>query len=313
MNRIFAIDIGGTKSAVSLADGSGRIIETREFTTTSPDSTLARVRTEVAALAPGPDPVFGIACGGPLDTEAGLILGPANLPGWDRVAVIDMLQQRFGGEAYLMNDANAGALAEWYWGAGRDSDTLIFLTAGTGMGAGLILDGRLYEGCTGSAGEVGHMRLAPDGPVGIGKAGSFEGFCSGGGIARLARRMMQEYGDAARINERNAENVTAQDVGAAAAAGDEFAREILTVSGRYLGAALAVLIDVLNPEVIVIGNMYRRCRKFLEPPMREALAREALPAALSACRIVPPALGDRIGPCQAVAVAMYRKGMLKRE
>src|SRR5690606_15592063 len=129
---------------------------------------------------------IGISCGGPLDSRRGVILSPPNLPGWDRIPVVEVFQQAFKVPVALQNDANAGALAEWLWGAGRGSHNMIFLTFGTGMGAGLILNGQLYSGTNDLAGEVGHIRLAPDGPVGYGKAGSFEGFCSGGGIKQLA-------------------------------------------------------------------------------------------------------------------------------
>ena len=295
---VIGIDIGGTKCAVCRAAVTGAIEAETRFPTAGPAATLERVFAEVEQLLrPGENPVFGISCGGPLDAAAGLILSPPNLPGWDRVAITRELSARFGGRAYLMNDANAGALAEWRFGAGRGTRNLVFLTHGTGLGGGLIIEGRLYEGTTGDAGEAGHVRLAESGPVGYGKKGSFEGFCSGGGIARLARGRIPGL-----------EAPTARDVALAAAAGSPEALEVLRESGRWLGRGLAILIDLLNPEVIVLGSIYCRAGHFLEEAMREELEREALPTPLEACRIVPAALGERLGLTAAVAVALYRSG-----
>jgi glucokinase len=199
--NLIGVDIGGTKCALSVPDGAEEVREVGRFPTTDVQGTLDRIFSEISSLAPGSAPVFGVSCGGPLDAKRGLILSPPNLPGWDRIAICDELTKRFGGRAFLMNDANACALAEWQFGAGRGCQSMIFLTMGTGMGAGLILDGRLYEGVSGNAGEVGHMRLAPEGPVGFGKAGSFEGFCSGGGIAQLARKRVTEFTGASGLKQ----------------------------------------------------------------------------------------------------------------
>ena len=205
-----------------------------------------------------------------------------------------------------MNDANAGALAEWQFGAARGCRHVVFLTAGTGMGAGMILNGQLYEGASGGAGEVGHMRLAPSGPVGYGKAGSFEGFCSGGGIAQLAQVRARELDGAVSYNPGVIEEITARHVGEAAERGEPDALALLAEVGHYLGNALALLIDLLNPEIIVIGSLYVRCGEFLEKAMREAIAAEALPEHRKACRIVPAELGEDLGALQAIAVALYR-------
>ncbi len=302
---LIGIDLGGTKCAVCVPAGPDGIRETARFATADPESILARLFREIDALAPGPDPVFGVSCGGPLDATRGLILSPPNLPGWNRVAICEALTQRYGGRATLMNDANACALAEWQSGAGRGARNLIFLTMGTGMGAGLILDGRLYAGTTGDAGEVGHVRLAPDGPVGFHKAGSFEGFCSGGGIAQLARRRLATYPGDSVLQQLPLAHLTAADVGRAAAAGDDFALKLWSEVGTKLGEALALLVDVLNPDRIVIGSIYARCERWIAPAMRAALAREALRPSVAACTIVPAALGDEVGSHAAVAIARY--------
>jgi glucokinase len=174
--------------------------------------------------------------------------------------------------------------------SGQGYDNVIFLTFGTGMGAGLVLDGRLYSGKDDLAGEVGHIRLADDGPVGFGKAGSFEGFCSGGGIARLAEM---------RLNRR----MSAKEVAEAAGAGDPGALELLETAGRRLGQGLSILIDLLNPDIIILGGVYMRCESFLKPSALEVIEREALPAARARCRIVAAGLGESIGDYASLAIA----------
>lgn len=291
--QIIGIDIGGTKCAVSVLRGD-KVEEVDRFATEGHAATLARFRRTVEALKPEREVVFGISCGGPLDAARGVILSPPNLPGWVDLAISRFFTETFGGRAFLMNDANASALAEWHFGAGKGCRHLVFLTAGTGMGAGLILNGRLYEGASGEAGEVGHLRLRPDGPLGFGKRGSFEGFCSGGGIARLAASMGWPQPEA-----------SLKDIATAAAAGDPLGRKVLDVAGERLGEALALLIDTLNPERIVLGGYFPRCADLLLPAMNRTLAAEALPSALAACRIVPAALGETIGSHAAVAVALH--------
>jgi len=300
------IDIGGTKSAVSLLEGNGQVRESHRFATKGPDETLEELAHAVTRAAPGPAPVIGISVG-TLGASRGLITGAPNLPGWNDVPAADYFHRRFGGPVYLMNDAKACALAEWRYGAGRGCRHLAFLTAGTGMGAGLILDGRLYLGA-GNAGEVGHLRLAADGPLGYGKRGSFEGFCSGGGLGRWAQDFLRERGRKSGFGVARREEVTAAHVAAAAAQGDGLARELLANSGARLGEALAILIDLLNLERIVLGSVYVRSRQWLEPAMRQAIEREALPGSAAGCQIVPAALGEQVGNYGAIAVAEYHQG-----
>ena len=166
---------------------------------------------------------------------------------------------------------------------------MIFLTFGTGLGAGLILDGKLYEGTNGMAGEAGHIRLAADGPEGYGKRGSFEGFCSGGGISRLGSLMGCE-GTAKELSER-------------AKAGDREALAVYRASARKLGLGLSMLIDLFNPERIVIGSVFARSEALFREEMEKVIAQEALAEAAAVCTVVPAALGDAIGDCAAVAVA----------
>lgn len=299
---VVGVDIGGTKTAVSRWK-PGRLESLARFPTGGPDETLAQVEQTIASLG-GDFRQVGVACGGPLDTRAGLILSPPNLPGWDRVPVVRRLARALRRPVSLMNDANANALAEWRFGAGRGVRSMLFLTAGTGMGVGVILDGRLYEGACGNAGEAGHWRLAAKGPVGFNKAGSFEGFCSGGGLAQLVAFLpRRERPRDLRAWRRR--HPTAKEIAAAAGAGDRVARAVFAESGRRYGQALALLIDAFNPEKIVIGSLYVRCREYLEPEMRRILAAEALPDSLRKCRIVPAKLGERVGDYGAICAALY--------
>ena len=200
--NLIGIDIGGTKCRVSLgrADGSSLSLAAsrpaRRTADYAPAQMLKALLSDMNELMEQArreeKTAIGISCGGPLDSGAGIILSPPNLPGWDKIPIVDFFEKHTELPAFLCNDANAGALAEWRFGAGRGCNNVVFMTFGTGLGAGLILDGRLYAGACGMAGEIGHIRLAPFGPTGYGKMGSFEGFCSGGGIARLARSMVEE-------------------------------------------------------------------------------------------------------------------------
>ncbi|HEY5139758.1 MAG TPA: ROK family protein [Methylococcales bacterium] len=302
---IVGIDIGGTKCSVVKATRDGAIQTRRVFVTGDFVSTIEKLRTCVEEIDPGTTPVFGISCGGPLDSERGLIQSPPNLPGWDNVPIVEFFTRHFGGKAFLMNDANAGAIAEWKFGAAKGYKNIVFLTYGTGMGAGLILNGLLYEGTSGMAGEVGHIRLASDGPVGYGKAGSFEGFCSGGGIAQLGREKVRRCDGKVSFNKAGIDTITAKDVAEAAKAGDTMAKEIIEESARYAGNALATIIDILNPQIIVLGSFFVRCQELLEPIITEVVRREALDRSVNCCKIVPSGLGEQIGDYAAISIALY--------
>lgn len=316
MAQLAGIDIGGTKCAVCVGQhtetGISLLGKQRFLTPDTPAETLSLCVDTLSALLQFTSEMkisaIGISCGGPLDSAGGLILSPPNLPGWDRVDVITPLQHHFKVPIALQNDANACALAEWRWGAGRGFHNIVFLTFGTGMGAGLVLNGALYSGTNDLGGEVGHIRLAEDGPLGYGKAGSFEGFCSGGGIARVAKvRALTaiQAGNPPAFCSSIGEIpfVTAEKVGSAAQQGDPLALSIYESVGKYLGRGLAVLVDILNPERIIIGSIYGRQRELLEPITLRVLREEALSEALAVCDVVPSGLGENVGDMASLAVA----------
>lgn len=309
MRVIVGLDIGGTKCAAICAEPGNKpnILDKIRFETAE----YANRHGVLAALSEAVQTMLnrnsadligiGISCGGPLDSHNGVILSPPNLPGWDEVPIVAYFQERFSVPVFLQNDANACAVAEWKFGAGRGCRNMIFLTFGTGLGAGLILDGHLYSGTNDMAGEVGHIRIAEDGPLGYGKAGSFEGFCSGGGIARLAQRMLDTYTGETVLSH---DNLTAKTIAEAADRGDAFAKSVYTCCGTHLGQGLSVLVDILNPECIVIGSIFARSGHLLTDAMQNVLQREALPLSTSVCRIVPAALGDSIGDYAALGVVV---------
>ncbi len=247
---------------------------------------------------------IGISCGGPLNSKKGTINCPPNLPDWDNVPICDIFSEHFGIRPNLQNDANACAVAEWKFGSGKGTENMIFLTFGTGMGAGLILDGKLYSGTNDMAGEVGHIRLAEDGPVGYGKHGSFEGFCSGGGIARLGAALTE----AAKNNGEDSilfgeAEISAKTVAIAAKNGDALAKRIYDICAEKLGAGLSILIDILNPEAIVIGSIYSRSSELFDSIINDIINKEALSCSREVCRILPATLGDSIGDYAALGLA----------
>lgn len=313
---ILGIDIGGTKTAVCIADDEGTILKKEKFETSNPVDTLSMVIVKGKELLGDETPAaIGISCGSPQDAKTGMILEPPNLPGWKKVPVVKIMEDSFSAPAFLMNDANACALAEWKFGAGRGTDNMIFLTFGTGMGAGLIIDGKLFEGPTESAGEVGHMRVAEDGPVGYGKKGSFEGFCSGGGIRQLGETYARE---ALKQGIRPAYcpsmedlcTVTAKTVGDAAEAGDPTAIKVYDKVAEKLGEGLSVLIDLFNPETIVIGSIFARSEGLLREGMEKVIEKEALKKTAGAVTVKPAELGENLGDMAAIAIAM--EGLKKK-
>lgn len=314
--NIIGVDVGGTKCAVTYGQKEGFELHIREkirFATTDVDETIANIVRAVDdvmrknGLTAGNTAAIGVSCGGPLDSRTGVVMSPPNLPGWDNIPIVKLLGDRFGIRTGILNDANACALAEWKFGAGIGARNMAFLTFGTGLGAGLILDGKLYAGTNDNAGELGHIRLSDFGPVGYGKCGSFEGFASGGGIAQLARfKVSEKHQMGQRVSwcaPGQLDEITARDVADAAAAGDELALEIYRISATYLGRGLAIVIDLINPEVIVIGGIYTRNREMMEPFVLREIEREALSHARRVCSIRPAALGEQIGDYAALSVA----------
>lgn len=310
---MIGFDIGGTKCAVTIGEENDGVLHIKDKRVIPTDHRVSAYEMidRMCGLAEEMTDDFsniGISCGGPLDSQNGVILSPPNLPGWDNIQVVDYLKNKYGGRVAIQNDANACALAEWKYGAGVGTKNMIFLTFGSGLGAGLILNGQLYSGTNDMAGEVGHIRLTEYGPVGYGKAGSFEGFCSGNGIAALGRMMATEklqMGQGASYckSKEELDDITAKKIAECAKEGHADAREVFHCCGERLGSGLAVLIDILNPEVIVIGSVFQRSEELLRESMEAKIEAESLSYARKVCRIVPASLTENIGDYAALSVA----------
>lgn len=312
---ILGFDIGGTKCAVITAevnDGDIKILKKEKCPTDRsipPTEMIEKLINLADSIVTEKPASIGISCGGPLDSKKGVIMSPPNLPEWDNVEIVKQIEAHYGCPAHLQNDANACAVAEWKFGAGKGCQNVVFMTFGTGLGAGLILDGKLYSGTNDNAGELGHIRLDRFGPVGYGKAGSFEGFCSGNGIAQLGYTLALEKVQRGEYPLYFKQGMTADDINAktvadAADAGDETAIEVYRTCGEYLGKGLSIVIDLLNPEVIVIGSVFARSHNLLWESTKKVIDKEALSVAAECCRVVPAELGEQIGDYAAIATAL---------
>lgn len=299
------VDIGGTKMAVSIFDVATAKIERVERFPSGPDcdpqdavSRMTQIaQTWIAQKGESPQAV-GVSVGAIYDCISGCVTDAPHLPKWKDFPIVETFRRILEVPVFAENDANACALAEWRYGAGRGCDHVIFLTFGTGLGAGLILNRKLYRGASGLAGEVGAMRVAADGPPIRGKPGCLEGYASGAGIASLAAEMrtQSEGGILPTLP-------SAKDVFEAARDGDQLALAIVRESAKKLGQGLATLIDVLSPEKIVLGSIFVRAETIIRPLLEETLAEEAMPETFAACDIVPAELGESIGDFGAATLA----------
>ena len=317
MNTYIGIDIGGTKCAVIRGNDSGQITAKIRFDTTTPAETQNRIYTATEQLiregiSAGESPIaIGVSCGSPMDSRRGIIQEPPNLLGWKDVHITEELTSRTGLPAFLCNDANACALAEWRFGAGRGTQNMIFCTFGTGFGAGLILDGKLYSGTNDNAGEIGHVRLDTDGPMGYYKIGSVEGFCSGGGLRKLGQKyalkaIQEGISPAFCPTINDLDSITALSLANAAHADppDPTALAVWQECGRRLGYAMSILVDLLNPQRIVLGSIYARSADLLCDTMNQVMREECLAPNLSVCEVVPAELTETVGDIAALTVAI---------
>ena len=311
---MIGFDIGGTKCAVSVGEYVSGKFEIKAKKAIPTDLSISAYKMidklcDMATELTDDYSNVGISCGGPLDSRRGIIMSPPNLKGWDNIEITDYIKKRLKSKNVgLQNDANACAVAEWKFGAGQECTNMIFLTFGTGLGAGLILDSKLYSGTNDMAGEVGHIRLSPFGPIGYGKSGSVEGFCSGGGIAQLGKTKATEALQCGKAlsycsSYDELDTITAKKIAEFANSGHDDAKEVYRICGKKLGEGLSILIDILNPEKIVIGSIFARAENLLAESMNEVLKRECLPASLGVCSVVPAKLGESIGDYAALAVA----------
>jgi glucokinase len=305
---ILGLDVGGTKTAVVEGDRDAVIWQRHELATEAHrpfSETFPRLQTlmqQVIAQAAAQGrrvAAISVSIGGPLRIAAGELIDPPHLPGWHGVKLKAALEATFPHlPVFIEHDGNAGALAEFHFGAGQARPNLrhmIFLTFGTGLGAGIIVNGQVLRGASDTAGEVGHLRLAWEGPVGFGKAGSWEGFASGRGLVELARQMFPTRWHAETPIRELVNAMLADDAQALAVAAE---------AGKWMGRGMALLVDTLNPQLIVLGSLGVVLGERIFAPLRQSLAEEALPQAVAACEIVPAALGTSIGDVAALMAAL---------
>ncbi|MBP2018400.1 glucokinase [Symbiobacterium terraclitae] len=314
---LLGIDIGGTKLAVGVVTRDGRVVAQERIPTQAnqgPDMVIARVqelcRTVVRKAGITWEQVLacGVGCGGPLDIKRGRVMNPPNLPGWLDVPLVQTLEEAFGRPVYLDNDANAAALGEHRFGAGRGVRNMVYLTISTGIGGGLIFGGRLYSGENGNAGEIGHMSLNVNGrPCNCGGRGCLEAYASGTSIAARAREAV-EAGESSLLTDLagSPDAISGETVKEALLRGDALARRIWDETMEILGAGLANVINIFNPQRIVLGGGITNYGDLLFVPVRRiALARAMRPLA-SAVEIVPAELGNDVGILGAAAVVLER-------
>ncbi|HEY9127165.1 MAG TPA: ROK family protein [Acidobacteriaceae bacterium] len=317
VKTIVGLDLGGTKTACVEGTFGGEILQRvemltqaeRPFAETFPaiadtlGLVMDRARAEGREIA-----AISVSVGGPLKIGEGILINPPHLPGWHGVALKAELEQRFPAlQVYVEHDGNAGALAEFYFGVGKEwpedkpeLEHLIFLTVGTGIGAGIIVHGRVLRGASDTAGEVGHWRLAEDGPEVFGKRGGWESFRSGRGMLELAARMYPA---------RWTPHTPIRELVTTMLADDRDALEVAAAAGRWLGRGVALLIDAFNPQVIVLGSLGVALGERVLGPAREVIAKEALPQAVAACELVTSRFGAGIGD---VASLMAAVAVMKR-
>ncbi len=306
---VLALDVGGTKLAAGVVRADGTVQSFRTIGTAvhdGPDAAVGRLLdlAEKALAEAGQPEVLavGIGCGGPLDPMTGVILGPPGLPGWDEVPLGRLVNERLGLAAYVENDASAAALGEYRWG-GWDVRSLVYLTISTGFGGGVVIDGELFRGAAGQGGELGHVVVDWLGrECGCGARGCAEAYVSGTSIARRASEVLA--GSDSSLT--TVTDVTARDVHDHARAGDELALAVWDETTAMLGRMVAVIVNVCEPDLVVLGGGVTRAGSFLLDPVREAALRQAMPPAAKACDVVLTRHGDRAGVLGAAAIAFHR-------
>lgn len=315
---VLALDIGGTKLAVAMVDEDGRthglIVEPTDKLR-GPDAVIAHLfdmgHRSISAAGVGDPAAVGISCGGPLDTASGVLTGPLHLPGWVDVPIVDMARLEFGAPAVLENDASAAVVAEHRFGAARGTQTALYLTLSTGVGGGAVIDGRLHRGARGNGGEFGHITVRPGGYLcECGRHGCIEAYASGTSIARRAADRLAADDRPSPLRDLPA--VRSENVAAAAAAGDDIAGELWDETVAVLGQAVTDLVNVFEPEVVVLGGGVTRSGAMLLDPVRETVRRTAMPPAARA-HVTLAGLGDVVCVVGAGALALDLSTRLDRE
>jgi glucokinase-like ROK family protein len=311
---VVGVDFGATHLNLLVADLSSRILEETEISIDiqrGPEECLSeadvRVRELLAKAGIGLQDVlaYGVDVPGPIVSEAGMVVAPPIMPGWDRYPIRDALEKKWGQPVSVNNDAEMGVLGEWASGAGRGERDLVFIKVGTGIGAGLLIDGQIYRGVSGSAGEIGHLTIDENGPLcACGNHGCLEAIAGGRAIAQQAQQAVQKGQRTSLTTITPIESITAQDVALAARRGDLLSQQILTRAGTHIGIAIAGLVNMFNPGMIIIGGGVAQTGDIILEPIRQAVQRRSLPAATRIVRITTSMLGRRSSSMGAVIQAI---------
>ena len=315
-SHVVGIDIGGTKLAAVVADKDGNILQKVRKPTESEKGPQHAVQLLLGMV----DEVLGlgelnrkdisgigVSCGGPLDTKTGIIYSPPNLPGWDALPLKDMIESEFHIPTVIENDANASALAEARFGGGRGYDYVLYMTMSTGIGGGIVANGKIYHGANDSAGEVGHQILLPDGPLcGCGQYGCLEALCSGPSIARRAQEAIgdQPHTRILALVEGHLNHVRSEHVLQAAREGDALAMALVEETAYYMGWGIANLVNILNPQIVLLGTIAVAAGDLLLDPIRRTVTEMAMQRPLEAVKIMPAELGDSIGDLAAISLVI---------
>jgi len=295
LNYFIGIDIGGTKISTVLSNDNCQILYKEKFFTKDKFEDNYKIIINIIEKIIKEYSVnikaIGISAGGPLDNENGIFISPPHLKTWHGINIKKLLENEFGIPTFLENDANACALAEYYYGNGKGSKNFAFLTFGTGLGAGLIFEGNLYRGTNNQAGELGHIRISEDGPLCYGKKGCVESFCCGTGISLLHEQLTNQ-------------NLSAKEIfDLAEKENNPSAINTIKISSQKLGLAIALLIDLLALDCIVIGSIYSRSSQIIDKYMLEVVEAEILPINKGLCNIKVSSLMENLGDIAAITVA----------
>ncbi len=314
------IDLGGTKIGAGLVNTQGRVL-VQDYCETlvsqGREAVIGRmvdaIRRVIGSSHIALDQIAAIGIGspGPLDIPQGLILESPNLPALHHTPIRQILAEALNIPTFLENDANAAAIGEYLYGAGRGTRHMIYITVSTGIGGGLILDGKIYQGATGGGGEVGHMTLLPNGPrCGCGNRGCLEALASGTAIARAGQELVQRGAPTriAGLTQERSGQVTAKDVVDAMYQGDPFAQDIVDQAMYYLGWGVASLVNLFNPQIVVIGGGLSNLGDRLLSPVRRGVDLHAYPSAARQVQIRLAELGNQVGIVGAAGAAMMAAG-----
>lgn len=311
---VVGVDIGAIHLSLILADLAGRVVSEFEAPidiSQGPQVCLPQIHRHVGTLLEQAGIsfqdvlTFGVGIPGPIAGDGGNVVAPPIMPGWDNFPIRDSLQEMWGCLVSLNNDAELGALGEWAYGAGRNERNLVYIKVGSGVGAGLILDNRIYRGATGTAGEIGHITIMEQGPLcTCGNRGCLEALAGGRAIAQQAYRAVQSGQRTVLASISPLDKITARDVTLAARRGDLVAQKIVTMAGGYLGTAIAGLINLLNPGMVVVGGGVAQAGDLLLEPIRKTIQERSLKAAVQSVRVNSAVLGRRSSSMGAVVQAL---------